>query len=442
MADDIAVSELLFDCNDMLVDMAYQNIPCACFHTMLNYVTSELPSMPIDRRVECLRSFIARLEKTKEKYSNAAGAAAQTAAAPAAVAAVAAGAAAQPSQDFNGVGQCQDNAAAAVSRASRMRPATLRRCEAIRDFAFAFVKEQLANQEEPSEHRITVFVIAKAYAATTATESKSHTQVETLFKNHYLDLDAIIAAARSDDASLCSSIGSGRVSYNSIAAFLDAKSGKKAATSVKAAADWCVEKLKSMESGMHFADMQQKLLDMWSAADSDKPQNSGSLQNYFKNNIPFTIPKLQEYARSSGGGGEGGSGGSEARRGAPAYAAIAAPAARKRKRVPRNIDSGNSDGAAAAAAEAAEAAPSAATGESADAIRHPAHSPPPDTTSDAEGGGGDYAAAPPPEAPPPPAAAGRSAIAARRPRRGPVSAGGRRHRRAVAGGGKWCRRGR
>jgi hypothetical protein len=299
-----------------------------------------------------------------------------------------------------------------------MRPATLRRCEAIRDFAFAFVKEQLANQEEPSEHRITVFVIAKAYAATKATESKSHTHVETLFKNHYLDLDAIIAAARSDDASLCSSIGSGRVSYNSIAAFLDAKSGKKAATSVKAAADWCVEKLKSMESGMHFADMQQKLLDMWSAADSDKPQNSGSLQNYFKNNIPFTIPKLQEYARSSGEGGEGGSGGSEARRGAPAYAAIAAPAARKRKRVPRNIDSGNSDGAAAAAAEAAEAAPPAATGESADAdadaIRHPAHSPPPDTTSDAEGGGGDYAAAPPPEAPSPPQAPPRSSFRRRK----------------------------
>ena len=150
MADDSAVNELLFDCNDLLVDMAFQNIPCACFHTMLNNVASELPSMPIDKRVECLRSFIARLEKTKEKYSNAAGAAAQ------------------PSQDFNGVGQCQANAAAAVSRASRMRPATLRRCEAIRDFAFAFVKEQLANQEEPS--RITVFVIAKAYAATTATE--------------------------------------------------------------------------------------------------------------------------------------------------------------------------------------------------------------------------------------------------------------------------------
>jgi len=75
--------------------------------------------MPIDRRVECLRSFIARLEKTKEKYSNAAGAAAQTAAAPAAVAAVAAGAAAQPSQDFNGVREWQDDAAAAVSRASR-----------------------------------------------------------------------------------------------------------------------------------------------------------------------------------------------------------------------------------------------------------------------------------------------------------------------------------
>jgi hypothetical protein len=292
MADDSAVNELLFDCNDLLVDMAFQNIPCACFHTMLNNVASELPSMPIDKRVECLRSFIARLEKTKEKYSNAAGAAAQTAAAPAAVAAVAAGAAAQPSQDFNGVRECQDDAAAAVSRASRMRPSTRIRCEAIRDFAFAFVKEQLANQEEPS--RITVLVIAQAYAATTATESnsKSRTQVETLFKNNYLDLDAIIAAASSDDASLCSSIGSGRVSYISIAAYLDAKHGKKAATSVKAAADWCVEKLKSMESGLIFAEMQQKLLDMWSAPDSDKPINSGSLRNYFKN-IPFTIPTLQ-----------------------------------------------------------------------------------------------------------------------------------------------------
>ena len=135
--------------------------------------------MPFDRRVELLHTFIARLEKTKEKFSNAAGAAAQTAAAPPAVAAVAAGAAAQPSQDVNGVRACQDDAAAAVSRASRMRPGTLNRCEAIRDFAFAFVKEKLANQEEPS--RITVLVIAQAYAATTATESQSHTQVETLF---------------------------------------------------------------------------------------------------------------------------------------------------------------------------------------------------------------------------------------------------------------------
>ena len=182
--------------------MACQNIPCASFPAMLTYYTNELPSLSFDKRVERLRTFIALLEEAKATYRNAPDAAAQTSAAPAAVAAVAAGAAAQPSQDFNGVREWQDDAAAAVSRASRMRPKTISKCETVRDFAFAFVKEKLANQEDPS--RITVFVIAQAYAATTATESKSksHTQVETLFKNHYLDLDAIIAAASSDDASL------------------------------------------------------------------------------------------------------------------------------------------------------------------------------------------------------------------------------------------------
>jgi pyruvate/2-oxoglutarate dehydrogenase complex dihydrolipoamide acyltransferase (E2) component len=215
MADDSGVSELLLECHDMLVDMACQNIPCASLQAMFTYFTNELPSLSFDRRVERLRTFIAVLEKTKEKYRNAADAAAQTAAAPAAVAAVAATAAAQSSQDFC---EWQDDAAAAeasasgaahqsdqavhgdltqqlvpVSRACKLRPSTLSKCEKVRDFALAFVKQQMANQENPS--RITVSVIAQAYAEKT---TESHKTAETLFKNEYLDLKSIIAAARGD----------------------------------------------------------------------------------------------------------------------------------------------------------------------------------------------------------------------------------------------------
>ena len=65
MADDSAVSELLIECNRMLVAMACQNIPCASFQAMLTYYTNELPSLSLDRRVERLRTFIALLEETK-----------------------------------------------------------------------------------------------------------------------------------------------------------------------------------------------------------------------------------------------------------------------------------------------------------------------------------------------------------------------------------------
>jgi hypothetical protein len=65
---------------------------------------------------------------------------------------------------------------------------------------------------------ITVAKIARAYAASTGAQAKT---AETLFKNEYLDIKAIFDAASDDDDSLCR-IGSGRVSYNSIAAYLEA----------------------------------------------------------------------------------------------------------------------------------------------------------------------------------------------------------------------------
>jgi hypothetical protein len=92
-----------------------------------------------------------------------------------------------------------------------------------------------------------VSAIAREYAAAAKESPKT---AETLF-NEYLDLKSIIAAARNDDDSLCR-IGSGRVYYNSIAAYLDAHRNTKTAAKVAAAADWCVEKLNSMESGKSF----------------------------------------------------------------------------------------------------------------------------------------------------------------------------------------------
>jgi hypothetical protein len=81
--------------------------------------------------------------------------------------------------------------------------------------------------------KITVSKIAGEYAAATGAPVKT---AETLFKNEYLDIKAIFDAAWNDDDSLCR-IGSGRVSYHSIAAYLDAHRNTKTATKVKAAAD-------------------------------------------------------------------------------------------------------------------------------------------------------------------------------------------------------------
>ncbi len=69
--------ESLCECQDMLMDMACQEIPCDPLQAMLTYLTNELPSLSFDERVERLHTFIAMLEKNKAKYRNAANAAAQ-----------------------------------------------------------------------------------------------------------------------------------------------------------------------------------------------------------------------------------------------------------------------------------------------------------------------------------------------------------------------------
>ncbi len=151
------------------------------------------------------------LERYRAKYSDAADAAAQTAAAP----------------DFSGVSECQDDAAAAhqtvhsdlperlvpsslTSCASKLRPATLKKCETVRAFAIPFVKQEIAKGMPCSS--ITISKIAGAYAAATGAPA---TTAETLFKNEYLDIKAIFDAAWNDDDSLCH-IGSGRLSYHSM----------------------------------------------------------------------------------------------------------------------------------------------------------------------------------------------------------------------------------
>jgi hypothetical protein len=281
----------------MLMDMACQKIPCHFLQALLTYLTNESPSLSFDERVERLRTFLAMLEKYKAEYRNAADAAARTAAVPAAEAAAAARSR-LCSQDFNGVREWQDDAAAhqtvhsdlperlvPSSSASRFCVRLHSTNVRLRHFAIAFVKQQIANGTPLSS--ITVSIIAEAYAASTGAAART---AVTLFKNQYLDIRAIIDAARNDDDSLCRK-GSGRVSYNLIAAYLDAHRNTKTAAKVKAAADWCVEKLNRMESGKSFEEMKLLLLEMWSAEDSYRPQTSGSLFNYFKNQ-PFTMAKL------------------------------------------------------------------------------------------------------------------------------------------------------
>jgi hypothetical protein len=73
--------DLLSECQETLMDIACQKIPCDTLPAMLNYLTSELPSLSFDEHVERLRKFLAMLERYtgRAKYHDAAHAAAQQA---------------------------------------------------------------------------------------------------------------------------------------------------------------------------------------------------------------------------------------------------------------------------------------------------------------------------------------------------------------------------
>jgi hypothetical protein len=287
----------------MLMDMDCQQYPAsslAPFQAMLTHTINELPSLSPDERVGRLRQFLGILEKFREKLSQkycdaGAGAVAETAAAPTAAAdsdsarsAADCGASHSHKAAVTVESTLQSSLSSAV-QSTNLRPDTVRRCDEVRDFALAYIKE---HPDAP----ISATIVAHQYQAKTGVDRKT---TELLFRNNYLDLRNIIAAARDDRVSLCPP-GAARVAFNSIQAFLEAKNKQnpRTAAKVKAAADWCVQKMQELPAGLKKDDKKNLLLKKWSAEDSDRPQNSGSLGNYFKNG-PFSMTKLMAYGRGS-----------------------------------------------------------------------------------------------------------------------------------------------
>ncbi len=86
-----------------------------------------------------------------------------------------------------------------------MRQDTIRRCDEVREFALAYIKEHPGAP-------ISWTIVAQQYQFAKGVDRKT---TELLFKNNYLDLGNIIAAARDDSVSLCPP-GAARVAFKSI----------------------------------------------------------------------------------------------------------------------------------------------------------------------------------------------------------------------------------
>jgi hypothetical protein len=229
-----------------------------------------------------------------------------------------------------------------------VRGDTQAKCEAFRAFGLVYIREKLAAGGAPA--KVTRKELNEAYAKSISVEPKT---IDWMFRMRYLDFDALQKAAVANDASMCP-IGSSRVVYDTIEAFLEAESGTEGARNVRIAADWCVAKLDVIPRQTSDGRQKDTLVQLW---DEQRPIHSCSLKSLFKNG-PFSMQKLRHYAQRA--------------------AATAAGAAAE--------EPGPLPGETAAAAGAA-----VATGESADAFadRGPS-SPPPDPPSDTGGGGGDY----------------------------------------------------
>ena len=181
--------DLICACQETLMDMDCHQYPAsslATFQAMLTHTMNELPSLSPDERVARLRKFLAILEKFREKYCNAGHAAAVAAGA----GAVAESAAA--SHSHKAAVTVESSLSSAV-QSTNLRQDTIRRCDEIRDFALAYIKEHPGAP-------VSTPILAQQYQVATGVDRKT---TELLFKNNYLDLGNIIAAARDDSVSLC-----------------------------------------------------------------------------------------------------------------------------------------------------------------------------------------------------------------------------------------------
>ena len=274
--------------HELLMDMDVKNIPCEGLRATFANLLQHLPSLSPEVAVTRLRKMIELMEKTTELHSRNACI----------------------SDASHATVATEDAADLVAAKAAKqcLRSCTLTRCERVREFAFHLVRERLDTGQPLNG--LTASLVAKAFeqheqaalqpAAGETGESREKT--ELLFSNKYLNLRDIVAAAKEKDISLCP-IASERVAYASIEEYLSAngKHHPKTAAKVKAAADWCVEKLQTMADASH-QQTKQELLRMWDS--SDGLTECGSLNSYFKNG-PFSMGKLYGYAARVSGGGLG-----------------------------------------------------------------------------------------------------------------------------------------
>ncbi len=172
--------DLICTCQETLTDMDCQQYPAsslATFQAMLTHTITELPSLSLDERVGRLRKFLAILEQFREKlsqkYCNAgAGAVAETAAAPTAAAdSVSARSAADcgASHSHKAAVTVESTLQSSLSSAvqsSNLRQDTISRCDAVRNFAFAYIKEHPGAP-------ISWAIVAQQYQVATGVDRKT-----------------------------------------------------------------------------------------------------------------------------------------------------------------------------------------------------------------------------------------------------------------------------
>ena len=215
-------------------------------------------------------------------------------------------------------GDEQGDAATDATRLHSMRPETLAKCEALREFALAFMREQLAHDNNDGNARggqgiallqsISVQKVCTAYAASRPSpqsEEEDWNHWRWIFTMKYLDMDALRRAVATNDDSI-GRVGEGKIKYTTIeAAILDSKGGK--AHRYRTAADWCAAKLKGEEFQILSKGKKlELLLKKWA---EECPVQDCSLKSLF-NNGPFSMNKILDYKGDAGpaAGGDAASG--------------------------------------------------------------------------------------------------------------------------------------